>query len=62
MGECNRYVNVPVGDILSIIVSIDDRPAKAVFPPSLPVGERAGERGLRGWEEGSLLDLSFAFS
>ena len=57
MGECNGLANMPGGDIRSMRVSFNDRPAKAVFPPSLPVGERAGERGLRGGGEGLPLTL-----
>ncbi len=45
-------------DFLSIRVSIGDRRAKPVLPPSLLVGERAGERGLRGGE-GLLLPFAF---
>ncbi len=58
-GLTYRLCDVPDGDTLSIGVSINDRHATCAFPPSLPVGERAGERGLRG--EGSLLTLPFAF-
>ena len=36
---------------------------RETWPCSLfPLGERAGERGLRGWELGLLLTLPFAFS
>ena len=41
MGRCTWLATVPGGVSLLIRVSIDDRHAKPVFSPSLPVGERS---------------------
>ena len=54
-----QVFDVPDGDIPSIMVSKDDRHAKPRLSSLSPLGERAGERGLRGRVEGSVFDLAF---